>query len=304
MIGGNSLVLYSRLHLITQNQNLLRTVLWSIIINTVILYIPTTALNYGANVDGGQAYVQGYNIMERIQMTLFSVQEFAISGVYLVEAYRFLRIAYSGDTRRLMWELVAVNAALIALDIALLSVEYEDLYEIETTLKGMVYSIKLKLELGVLSRLVKLVRHDPNNVSDSLHHSSLENGTGSGGVVNRDLSKMETTRTENSKTPWLTNPASMSARSRRTSMAFTAPPRSRQASRDLDVSMSNGSAKPDHWSSMGFVTMPESTSVEATKALQEVCAQPDPPPAVLVKRPPQSSRSSSITNMYPGRIQG
>lgn len=50
-----------------------------------------------------------------------------------------------------------VNVALIILDAALLSVEYVDLYEIETTLKGMVYSIKLKLELGVLSKLVKLV---------------------------------------------------------------------------------------------------------------------------------------------------
>ena len=58
-----------------------------------------------------------------------------------------------------MYELLAVNIALILLDVALLSVEYEDLYEIEITLKGLVYSIKLKLELGVLSRLVRMVTH-------------------------------------------------------------------------------------------------------------------------------------------------
>lgn len=62
------------------------------------------------------------------------------------------------ETRKLMYELVAVNIALIVLDAALLSVEYESLYQIETTLKGMVYSIKLKLELAVLSKLVDVLK--------------------------------------------------------------------------------------------------------------------------------------------------
>lgn len=90
-------------------------------------------------------------------MTAFTIQELIISGIYLWEASNFLRVAWEGQTRKLMWELLFVNIALIILDAALLSVEYVDLYEIETTLKGMVYSIKLKLELGVLSKLVKLV---------------------------------------------------------------------------------------------------------------------------------------------------
>ena len=90
-------------------------------------------------------------------MTVFTIQELIISGIYLWEASRFLRIAWEGQTRNIMYELLVVNIALIILDAALLSVEYENLYEIETTLKGMVYSIKLKLELGVLSKLVKLV---------------------------------------------------------------------------------------------------------------------------------------------------
>lgn len=62
-----------------------------------------------------------------------------------------------------MYELLAVNIMLILLDVALLSVEYENLYEIETTLKGLVYSVKLKLELGVLSKLVKVVTARQNS---------------------------------------------------------------------------------------------------------------------------------------------
>lgn len=126
------------------------------IIDAFILYIPTTVLNYGTVIKMTKTYTEGYNTMERIQMTLFSVQEIGISAIYLWEVRKFLR-NWGEDTRKLMIELIAVNIALILLDVALLSVEFENLYEIETTLKGTVYSIKLKLEIGVLSRMVKVV---------------------------------------------------------------------------------------------------------------------------------------------------
>ncbi|KAF2223903.1 hypothetical protein BDZ85DRAFT_116164 [Elsinoe ampelina] len=161
MITGNSLVLYSRLHLLCQNHTLLKWVLYGIMINTVCMYIPTTALDIGSNVvnPGNRTYINGYSIMERIQMTMFTVQEFVISGIYLIEAYRYLKVAYVGDerSRNVMYELLAVNVTIIILDIALLSVAHRDLFQIEVTLKGLVYSVKLKLELGVLSRLVRIV---------------------------------------------------------------------------------------------------------------------------------------------------
>lgn len=77
--------------------------------------------------------------------------------IYLIEVGKFLKTTYEDKTRQLMYELIIVNIVLILLDVVLLSVEYEDLYQIETTLKGAVYSVKLKLELGVLSKLVKTV---------------------------------------------------------------------------------------------------------------------------------------------------
>lgn len=157
MVTGQSLVLYSRLHIIViNNHKLLRFVLWMILVDAVVLYVPTTTLNYGTVVNMTEAYTTGYNTMERIQMTLFSLQEFVISGVYLWEVRKFIK-GWGEDTRKLMIELIAVNIALILLDVALLSVEFENLYMIETTLKGMVYSIKLKLEIGVLSKMVKVV---------------------------------------------------------------------------------------------------------------------------------------------------
>ena len=43
------------------------------------------------------------------------------------------------------------------MDIALLGVEFANLYIIETTFKSVVYSIKLKLEFAVLGKLVEFV---------------------------------------------------------------------------------------------------------------------------------------------------
>jgi hypothetical protein len=48
MVPTQSVVLYSRLHLITTNRRLLRFLKWLIIIDTTILLIPTVTLNFGS----------------------------------------------------------------------------------------------------------------------------------------------------------------------------------------------------------------------------------------------------------------
>lgn len=69
MVTGESIVLYSRLHLITQNRLILRIVLSVILFNAVALYVPTSCLNYGAILNPTtEAYVRGYQTMERVQM--------------------------------------------------------------------------------------------------------------------------------------------------------------------------------------------------------------------------------------------
>ena len=156
MVPGQSLVLWSRLHFITQDQRLIKGILIMIIVDAIILCIPTAVLTLGSNSDKPYLFVKGYAVMEKIQMTWFTVQELIISFVYLVEVRRVLTVVYDGRFRKLMFELVAINIAIICMDMALLGVEYASLYQIEVTLKGMVYSIKLKLEFGVLSKLVKI----------------------------------------------------------------------------------------------------------------------------------------------------
>lgn len=160
MVPGQSVVLYSRLHLVTQNHRLLRFVLWLIIIDAVLLLIPTTVLTFSTAYVRTLPFIRGYNVMERTQLACFCAQEFVISGIYISETVKLLQLMPDKDRRRtrIMYELLAINFVIIMLDVALLAVEYAGYYSLQTTLKPMVYSIKLKLEFGVLGKLVSLVQ--------------------------------------------------------------------------------------------------------------------------------------------------
>ena len=160
MVTGQSIVLYSRLHLVLPNPRVLRRVLAMIIVNAVVLHIPTTVLTYGSNLSSGRwAYIDGYNVMEKIQMTGFCIQEFILSALYIMETIRMLRLDPDPAKRKIMYQLVAINLIIILMDLGLLVVEYKNLYIMETMIKGVVYSVKLKLEFAVLGKLVHVVRH-------------------------------------------------------------------------------------------------------------------------------------------------
>ncbi|KAJ5550271.1 hypothetical protein N7535_001789 [Penicillium sp. DV-2018c] len=171
MVPGQSVVLYSRLHLVVQNNKVLRFVLWLIIIDAVILLIPTTVLTFYTAYAPSPPVIRGYNVMERMQLAWFCAQEFAISGIYITETVRLLRLMPDRANRRkrIMYELLAINMVIILLDISLLVTEYIGFYTLQTSLKSMVYSIKLKLEFGVLGKLVTLVQNSRSQPTSSEH---------------------------------------------------------------------------------------------------------------------------------------
>ncbi|KAJ5979559.1 hypothetical protein N7481_006857 [Penicillium waksmanii] len=156
MVTGESFVLYSRLHLVIQNLRVLRLVKGMIIMNIFILHVPTTVLTYTANFSGSPTSISGYNVMEKVQLTGFCIQEATISGVYLWEINRMLRLEADDVSRNTILQLLAVNLACILMDIALMIIEFMNFYIYETTLKATLYSIKLKLEVAVLGKLVEV----------------------------------------------------------------------------------------------------------------------------------------------------
>lgn len=169
MVTGQAIVLYSRLHLVVRDPTILRRVLWMIIFNAIVLHIPTTVLTVGSNFDSStRAFTKGYDVMEKIQMTGFCIQEFIISGLYIWETIKLLKMAPEKGKRKIMYQLLSINLIIILMDLALLAVEYADYYVVETTLKAAVYSIKLKLEFAVLGKLVHIVNsHNQEELSKS-----------------------------------------------------------------------------------------------------------------------------------------
>ena len=171
MVTGQSVVLYSRLHLVLRDEKILRKVWWMIVGNVFLLHVPTTILTYGANVvhSGEIAWVEGYNIMEKIQLTGFTIQESLISTLYVIETVKLLRIGAEStmrpDARSIMYQLIGINCTIIAMDLLLLGLEYANFYAVQITLKGFIYSLKLKLEFAVLGRLVDLIQGSRHPIS-------------------------------------------------------------------------------------------------------------------------------------------
>ena len=169
MVTGQSVVLYSRVHIVVQNPKVLKRVLTMIIVDAILFHIPTTVLTFGANSTTGNAnlFTFPYEVMEKVQMTAFSVQELIISIIYVRAAIKLFRPLYEDGMQKPMVELLIVNVMIICMDITLLGVEYASLYDLEVVMKTLIYSIKLKLEFAVLTELKSYAgpTHDSSHVA-------------------------------------------------------------------------------------------------------------------------------------------
>jgi hypothetical protein len=177
MVTGQSVVLYSRLHIVMRNEARLRLVLIMIVTNAIVGHIPTSVLAYGANSSNPGPFIVPYSIYERVEVTLFFLQEIVISSLYIHETIGLMRVRKHGgmDSRgrgpgtrhRLMTHLVVVNIIIVMLDTTILALEYAGLYALQTAYKGFVYSVKLKLEFSILNRLVEMTQGGSSSARES-----------------------------------------------------------------------------------------------------------------------------------------
>ena len=158
MVTGQAFVLYSRLHLVVRKQRTLRYLLYMIIIDAICFHIPTIVFTYGSNSANADFWTPKFNVMERIQLVGFCLQEFVISTVYIMATVRLLGSIYHSMTRKVMVQLIAINSICIGMDIILIGLEFSNQYVGEAAIKPMIYSIKLKLEFAVLNQLMGLTK--------------------------------------------------------------------------------------------------------------------------------------------------
>lgn len=157
MLTFQSLVLYSRLGLIIANSNILAGVKWMIIVNSMILCTIVVIFDFGSTYSGLASFAAGYYYVEQIQLIMFTVQELIISGLYVSKTIALLKVISKDNTRTMIAQLLVMNIIIICMDTGIVALEFLHYQLYQEVLKGFVYSVKLKLELNILSKLVDLV---------------------------------------------------------------------------------------------------------------------------------------------------
>ncbi|CAI7651558.1 unnamed protein product [Penicillium viridicatum] len=162
MITGQSVVLWSRLHLVLQNRKLLHGVLWMICIDAAVFHSLTTVFLYGTVAHPESRWSRAYDIMERVQLELI------ISSIYVWETVKLLRLRPEGRPQGILNQLLVINIIILILDISIVVIEYVGYYAIQVMFKPVAYSIKLKLEYAILGKLIAIAR----GATDSQHMDS------------------------------------------------------------------------------------------------------------------------------------
>ncbi|KAL7943806.1 hypothetical protein V8C42DRAFT_358994 [Trichoderma barbatum] len=187
MVTGQSLVLWSRLHLVLRNPRLLKIILWIIIFDAILCHGTIIPMVYGSFSNNPEIFAKPYTIAEKMEVIIFFLQEVMLSTFYIIETVKIMRIeSFLGNhqsRRRLMQHLILVNVLIILLDSTIIILEFANLYDYQISYKPFAYSVKLQLEFTVLNRLVDIAtgRKEP----DSSHRSRdlyISNSTTTGPV--------------------------------------------------------------------------------------------------------------------------
>ncbi|KAJ0164686.1 hypothetical protein CTA2_456 [Colletotrichum tanaceti] len=161
MVTGQSVVLWSRLHLVVYSRTWTRLVLALIGFNACALHLPMAtmwALCWASPAPAQQqAWIARYGVYEKVSIVVFTLQETLISGIFARQGFFNLRPLFPFKTRAarsMSWCLLGLFVLVFLLDLGLVVLEYTDHFVYQTTSKPLVYSIKLKVEFAVLNRLL------------------------------------------------------------------------------------------------------------------------------------------------------
>lgn len=166
MTMGQWLVLYSRIHLVVGKKHRLRWILVVVVAVFFTVQVPTSTLFIVSNAHMSQTagLRQVFHVFEIAQLAIITLLEGAISGLYVYESSRVfsqLQSVQGPRVKTMFRQLLALFVLVVTLDLSLMLTYYTDNFLIETTMKPVIYSIKLKVELFVLNELISLIQAGP-----------------------------------------------------------------------------------------------------------------------------------------------
>ncbi|KAK2057289.1 integral membrane protein [Colletotrichum caudatum] len=172
MVTGQSVVLWSRLHLVIYNRTTIRLVLAMIVSSVLLVHVPQTVLFAGVWATNDPVWTGRFKICEKVSLLVFTLQETTITGIFVRAGFRNLKGLFefkAREARVLLSFLIAMFALVFLLDVGLVILEYMGLFVFQTSSKPIVYSIKLKVEFAVLQKLLaftKMKSCDCHNLDD------------------------------------------------------------------------------------------------------------------------------------------
>ena len=169
MVTGQSLVLYSRLHLAVRDKRVLRAVLIMIIVDFCLFQVPTTLQKFLSTRANAGVWLSVYHVYERIQLVVFTLQELIISIIYIRAAVIWLSPSDPEGMHRTKHFLIYLNVLCIALDIAIVVEVSTSQWLWEEASQSLAYAIKLTLEFAVLNQVMEVYRLGPGRCT-TCHH--------------------------------------------------------------------------------------------------------------------------------------
>ena len=161
MVTCQSLVLYSRLHLVIRNFNILRGVLILIVTTAIVIEIPqwvTTWASCDPKLSVTKKWSPYDSIMVRVSQLAFLLQEGTLSLLYIWGAVKVLAPNDKINVHRLKWDLIYVNTYLILVDVIVLVLAYTNEHFPKEPVQNFAYAFKLRIEFAVLNQLMSVTQ--------------------------------------------------------------------------------------------------------------------------------------------------
>lgn len=148
MLCGQSVVLYSRLHLVNHEPKVLRLVLAFIIFTGILTQIPIAVFQYATSIrpPNPDTWFDVFLIWRKLEVTLFCLEETVLSGLYIIAAIQFFQLKrtltdHTGQAKHnLALPLLITNLIVILLDFSLLAVTYASLSTLQPGYRAFVVS--------------------------------------------------------------------------------------------------------------------------------------------------------------------
>ncbi|KAK2616635.1 hypothetical protein QQS21_000458 [Conoideocrella luteorostrata] len=172
MVIGQSLVLFSRLHLLGHHFSRLKPLLAFIVINGAgFELVMIVFLAIGTSWQDKARWGPIIATFEKVEVTVFFLQEIGLSALYIKACFSIFNVngVRGGTSQTMRQHLLWVNVFVVLISLTVLLLQYFDLFTLQIAYKSFAYSVKLKAEIWILSKLVDIYRpkSSGSNVSNS-----------------------------------------------------------------------------------------------------------------------------------------